>query len=252
VPPIFVDRERERHEKDIRNSVRDFADFKDSTRRDDEELEKLELLNRINVLEKSGYPPCKRMTSITPLDEVRYELYRITREVNKEKSVKWLSETLVTGVRGLEMANTKYNPFGLKLGGFSRNVLLNLDEYKPALLALHTRWGSQSSSTHPLLQLLMTLVGSALFHHVSVVAAEESNTSKPLSKAGKVITSLAGGPGGGSGGGLKKGGLAGLANPLSMMGSFFGGGGNGATTAVPQKMESPPSSVESSDNENDD
>jgi hypothetical protein len=231
VPPVYVDPERETHERDIRDTVKDYSKFRETTKRDDENMEKLELLHRVEQLERDGYPPSKMMSESTPLDEIRYELYRITREVNREKSVKWLSQTLVTGTRLLEMANAKFDPFGIRLEGFSRNVMVNIDDYKPTLMAIHNQYGTRTSTSSPILQLLMTLIGSLLFHHVTVVSTEEKS-ERPLSKAGQVISSLAGNNPSGP-----KTGLSSVMNPFTMMAA--------ASSMSSSKMKGPPSEKDS-------
>lgn len=246
VPVIYVDRDREAHERSIKHAVNDFAKFREENARDDEDLEKQELLYRIQQLQRDGYQPSKQMDMDSTIDEVRYELYRLTRDLNKDKSLKWYANSLITGSRMLEMANSKFDPFGLKLNGFSRNVTLNIDDFTPSLAAIHAQYSGRSTTTNPIVQLVMTLIGTLLFHHVSVVAQEESQREKPLSATGKVISQLAG-AGGNSGIQIKKQGIS-KANPFSMLSGIFGS--KPATETAPparQTMHGPPNSEPSDD-----
>ena len=144
------------------------------------------------------------------------------------------------------MANSKFDPFGLKLNGFSRNVTLNIDDFQGSLLGIHQQFGGRSSSTNPIVQLLLTLIGTLLFHHVSVCASEESQRDKPLSDTGKVISKLAG-AGATSGIKVQKSSVPAKSNPFSLLSGIFGGAGGTkpvtATDTAPAvaRMRGPPS-----------
>lgn len=182
------------HERDIKNSINNFTKFKDesSAFHADENSEKLELMSRIQQFQSEGITCLKKVTAFSNLDELRYELYRMSREFERNRSVNWMQQSLVTSIRMMEMANRRFDPFGLKLDGFSRTVAMNLDDYKPSLLGIHSRYGStRVQSGNPVIQLLFTLAGSLLFHHVSQISKEEEG-DRPLTSVGKVISSLAG------------------------------------------------------------
>lgn len=173
--------------------VDDFDTFKQTYYHQDENLEKMEILNKMAQIEREGGRPNKKYTAINTIDELRYELYRLTREQTREKSVQWMQQSLVTGVRMLEMANKKFDPIGLKLQGFSRTVLLEMDNYRPSLLAIYSKYSNTRASTsNPVIQLLLTLLGSLLFHHISVVSQKEAEANSRMTSAGKVLQSLAG------------------------------------------------------------
>jgi len=192
-PPKDV--HKDHHERDIKDSVNNFTKFKDefNAYHVDEHSEKLELLSRIQQFQNEGITSIKKVTAFSPLDELRYELYRMSREFERNRSVTWMQQSLVTSIRMMEMANRRFDPFGLRLDGFSRTVSMNLDDYKPALLGIHSRYGStRVQSGNPVIQLLFTLAGSLLFHHVSQISKEETEADRPLTSVGKVISSLAG------------------------------------------------------------
>lgn len=194
-PKAPIDHHKAAFDNDIRESANNFTKFKNESNAYavSEHDEKLELLARIQQFQNEGIPCLKKVTAYSPLDELRYTLYQMSREYDRNKSVSWFSQSLVTGIRMLEFANKRFDPFGIRLEGFSRNVALNLDDYKPALLGIHARYGStRMQSSNPIFQLLFTLAGALLFHHVSVIAKEEEQAERPLTSVGKVITSLAG------------------------------------------------------------
>lgn len=230
IPPLYSDRQREQHERDIRSAVQDFGQFRAQNLRDDEQLEKQELLYRIQQLNRDGYTCSKPMNEHAEIDEVRYELYRMSRELNRDKTLKWYSQSLITACRMLEMANKKFDPFSLRLDGFSRAVTLNIDDYQPSLLSIHNQYGGRTASTNPVVQLFMTLIGSLMFHHVSVVTSEEAQREKPLSSTGKVISSLAGANA--NAGAVRGTSSNASSNPFSMLTGIFGAKPKATTAAV--------------------
>jgi hypothetical protein len=117
----------------------------------------------------------------------------MTREQSREKAIESMEKGLVTGVRMLEMANKKFDPIGVQLQGFSRTVLLEMDNYRPSLLAIYSKYGnSRASTSNPVIQILFTLLSSLLFHHVSVVSQKEAEANSKMTNTGKILQSLAG------------------------------------------------------------
>jgi hypothetical protein len=171
----------------------DFDTFKQANYHQDENLEKMGLLNKIAQIEKDGGRSSNKLTAFNTIDELRYELYRMTREQSREKAIESMEKGLVTGVRMLEMANKKFDPIGVQLQGFSRTVLLEMDNYRPSLLAIYSKYGnSRASTSNPVIQILFTLLSSLLFHHVSVVSQKEAEANSKMTNTGKILQSLAG------------------------------------------------------------
>jgi hypothetical protein len=186
--------DRHRHERDIRRNVHEYSKFKREVHLEDEQAEKLELLNRIQQLKTDNIMPYKHFTQMHDLDELRYEVFRMQREFEKAKSIQWMQQGLITGIRMIEMANAKWNFFGLELEGFSRVIASDIDTYKPSLLGIHARYGSSKSHVaNPVVQLVLTLLGSLLFNHISMVQQKEAmGKANRVRNADKVIRSLAG------------------------------------------------------------
>ncbi|KAG5185073.1 hypothetical protein JKP88DRAFT_255176 [Tribonema minus] len=186
-----ADPARAAHEDDIKASMAGFTEFRGTTQRETEEQERIELLYRMRQLEKDGFPPSQRVVPATNLDEIRYELYRQTREANKVRGLKWLRQLLVTAARFLEIANHKVNPFELNLKGFSRSVALSVADYDQPLLAVHNHYSGRGTTMHPMLQLGLTLGGSVIFHHVTN-SNGEGRTSAPPSNPMRAAAQQAG------------------------------------------------------------
>ncbi|KAG5183069.1 hypothetical protein JKP88DRAFT_273040 [Tribonema minus] len=224
-PYRHVDPARAHHEQEIRRSMADYEAFRGTTQRETEEQERIELLYRMRQLEKEGFPPSRRVLPTTTLDEVRYELYRQTREANRERGLKWLRQLLVTAARFLEFANLKFNPFELNLRGFSRSVALSVADYDQPLLSLHNHYSGRGASMHPVAQIGLTLGGAMIFHHATNTP---DDVAAPPRRTGAAMRGMA---------------QQSSSNPLEAMGAAAAASG-GRTTRRP--MTGPPSDTDGS------
>lgn len=208
-------RGQQMYEEEIQQSVNDFTHFRKDNQRETEAIEKVELLSRMNQLEREGFPPIKRMTTSTPLDEIRYELYRQLRDSDREKGLKSMRGYLVTGASLIEMFNTTFNPFDLRLDGFSTSIMMQAqnNEFDSTLAELHHKYSGRGSGMAPELRLAMSLAFAVIVHHTSTAATQ----SKTMGSGAASMNNVAGG-GAKQSGGMFGGGLS----PFSLLASLFG------------------------------
>jgi len=147
-----------------------------STRQRREEIlqEKIEMLSRISKMSKRGFAATKKWGIRDDIDEIRFECYRMTRESNSKRAVKNMQHGLITMATILEFANNVFNPFNLRLQGFSRSMMLTVSDYDDSLEAIHHKWSGRTS-IGPELTVLFTFATSVVFHH----AGNISNSSAP-------------------------------------------------------------------------
>ena len=126
--------------------------------------EKVEMLTRIANLAKNGFAATKEWSVRDDIDEVRYECYRMQRESNSKKSIKIMRRVLVTITTLVETGNAYFNPFNLRLEGFSESMMLNLDYYDDCYEQIHHKYSGRSS-VGPEMQILFTFMSAAIFHH---------------------------------------------------------------------------------------
>jgi hypothetical protein len=67
----------------------------------------------------------------------------------------------VTFFTGLEVANTKYNPFDLDMRGFSESIFERIERYDGVFERLVRKWSKRASSMSPEMMLVMMFVGNA-------------------------------------------------------------------------------------------
>ena len=83
-------------------------------------------LNKQDV--KSGYKTSKKLSLVSNLEDIKYEYDRIKKERDVEKSIRFSRKALMACVSGVEFLNGKFDPFDVKLDGWSENIMENINE----------------------------------------------------------------------------------------------------------------------------
>jgi hypothetical protein len=128
--------------------------------------EKLSYLRKLEALEKKGIALTKKYTMESSLAEMKGEYEMIKADKEKQNSVKFQQKILLACVSGLEFLNNKFDPFDLKLDGWSEAVNENVDEYDDVFGELHEKYGGKTKMA-PELKLLFMLGGSAAMLHMT-------------------------------------------------------------------------------------
>jgi Family of unknown function (DUF5767) len=133
--------------------------------REDLISEKTTLLFKLDRLEKMGETVSKRYTLSDDIYELRTEVARLEKNRNLQKSIKFQRSLLVSFSSGLEFMNTRYDPIGANLEGWSETVHDKIDEYDDVFAELAEKY-STSSTMPPELKLVMLIVSSAFMCHL--------------------------------------------------------------------------------------
>tara|TARA_B110000495_G_scaffold200440_1_gene215701 strand:- start:793 stop:2178 length:1386 start_codon:yes stop_codon:yes gene_type:complete len=128
--------------------------------------EKLKILRKLEDLEKRGIQLTKKYSMDSSLAEMKGEYEMIKNEKEKKNSVKFQGKMLMACVSGLEFLNGRFDPFDLKLDGWSEAVNENIDEYDDVFGELHEKYGGKAKMS-PEIKLLFMLGGSAAMLHMT-------------------------------------------------------------------------------------
>lgn len=128
--------------------------------------EKFSYLRKLEALEKKGITLSKKYSMESDLDEMKGEFEMIKSEREKDNSKKFQAKMLMAFVSGIEFLNGKFDPFDLKLDGWSEAVNENMDEYDEVFGELHEKYGGKTKVA-PELKLLFMLGGSGLMLHMT-------------------------------------------------------------------------------------
>lgn len=131
-----------------------------------EKKEKIELLNKLQRLEQKGFPVSKRYSMDNTLDEMKQEYGRLVDARNLEASLRFQRQALMSVVTGLEWANGRFDPFDLKLEGWSEAVHENVEDFDDIFEELYDKYKDRGKMP-PEARLLMSLAGSGFMCHVS-------------------------------------------------------------------------------------
>ena len=128
--------------------------------------EKFKYLRKLEALEKKGVELSKKYSMESSLQEMMGEYETIMDEKSKQNSVKFQGNMLMAVINGMEFLNSKFDPFDVKLDGWSEQIQENITDYDDIFGELHEKYKSKASMA-PELKLLFQLGGSAMMVHMT-------------------------------------------------------------------------------------
>ena len=136
--------------------------------------EKKEILYQLKRLEDKGYKIPNSYNMSSDLQEMKQEYDRIVRDKDIDSSVRFQRKMLMAFVTGTEYLNTRYDPFSIKLEGWSEQVHENIVDYDDIFEELHEKYKSKGKKMPPELRLFISLTGSAFMFHLTSRMFKES------------------------------------------------------------------------------
>lgn len=133
-------------------------------------MEKRKLLFRLRRCEKKYKIKLSKPFSMSStLEELRQELDMVQKEVRLEQSIKMARNGLIFVVGGMEMLNTKFDPFDMMLDGWSEQVNEEIDDYDEVFEELYDKY-YESVQVAPEFRLMMMIAGSAFNYHLKMAS----------------------------------------------------------------------------------
>jgi hypothetical protein len=128
--------------------------------------EKFKFLRKLEGLEKKGVELSKKYSMESSLQEMMGEYETIMEEKGKQNSVKFQGNMLMACINGIEFLNGRFDPFDIKLDGWSEQINENINDYDEIFGELHEKYKSKATMA-PELKLLFQLGGSAMMVHMT-------------------------------------------------------------------------------------
>lgn len=128
--------------------------------------EKFTYLQKLENLEKKGVKLTKKYDMESNLLEMKGEYETVMAEKERQNAVKFQGKMLMACITGVEFLNNKFDPFDVKLDGWSEQINENIDDYDEIFAELHEKYQSKASMA-PELKLMFQLGGSALMVHMT-------------------------------------------------------------------------------------
>jgi len=150
---------------------------------EDKQKLKQDLLVKIQCLQSKGFEFAKKYTMTSNYEEMLLDYERVKKFIDTQASIKFSRRCLMACVTGLEFVNKKFDPFNVKLEGWSENVMESIDDYDNIFEKLHEKYASKAEIA-PELELLLTLGGSAFMFHLtnSLLKSPVMNMNVPMAQ----------------------------------------------------------------------
>ena len=100
------------------------------------------------------------------LDEVKTEYFRLVDARQLETSIKFQRQMLMGAITGMEWLNGRFDPFDVKLDGWSENVHENVEDFDEIFEELYDKYKDRGKMS-PEMRLIMAVGGSGFMCHVS-------------------------------------------------------------------------------------
>lgn len=195
--------------------------------------EKFEILCNLERLEARGVKVSKSFNMDSDFDEMKTEYDRIKRKLDVDKSVRFQRKMLVAFVTAIEFLNSKFDPAGVRLDGWSESIHENVNDYDDIFEELHEKYKSKASMA-PELRLILMLGGSGFMFHLTQTLFKTSlpGVGDIMKQNPDLMNQFAKAAAGSMGGEN-----AGLGN---LMSDLMGGGGGSQREPSRAEMRGPP------------
>ena len=131
-----------------------------------EKKEKSDYLNKLQRLEQKGFPVSRKFTMDNSLEDIKTEYFRLVDARQLETSLKFQRQMMMGAITGIEWLNGRFDPFDLKLDGWSENVHENIEDFDEIFEELYDKYKDRGKMS-PEMRLIMAVGGSGFMCHVS-------------------------------------------------------------------------------------
>ena len=128
--------------------------------------EKIDLIYKFKKLESQGIRTTMNYNMNSNLEDMRNEYLKLKKQREVDNSVKFQRKVMMAAITGLEYLNNKFDPFDVKLDGWSESINENIYDYDEVFEELSEKYGGESEMS-PEIKLVMMLGGSAFMFHLT-------------------------------------------------------------------------------------
>lgn len=130
------------------------------------ESKKQDYLLKLHDLESKGFKLTKHFSMKSDLEDMELEYNRHKRMAEQDAAIKFSRKMLMACVTGLEYLNGRFDPFNIKLNGWSESVMENIGDYDTIFTRLAEKYAGKAEMA-PELELMLSLAGSAFMFHLT-------------------------------------------------------------------------------------
>jgi hypothetical protein len=128
--------------------------------------EKIDLIYKFKRLENQGVRTTMNYNMNSQLDDMRNEYIKLKKQRETENSIKFQRKMLMACITGVEFLNGKFDPFNVKLDGWSESMNEGINDYDEIFEELHEKYGGRADMA-PEIKLMLMVGGSAFMFHLT-------------------------------------------------------------------------------------
>ena len=198
--------------------------------------EKIDLIYKFKRLENQGVRTTMNYNMNSSLDDMRNEYVKLKKQREAENSIKFQRKMLMACITGVEFLNGKFDPFAIKLDGWSESMNEGINDYDEIFEELHEKYGGRADVA-PEIKLMLMVGGSAFMFHLTNtmfktslpgmddILKQNPELMQQFAKAAVNTPKSQPDEGGMPTGGMPMGGMPGMGGLMSgLMGGMMGGG----------------------------
>lgn len=133
-------------------------------------LKRLDMLRKLGELAQYKVKLSQNYNMNSDYFTMKYEYQLHTNIRAKQNYINWTSSLMLNCIYGIEILNDKYNPWELKLTGWSEQINADISNYYDVFGEIYEKYNKPGKSMSPELKLALMLGGSALKFHLNKVA----------------------------------------------------------------------------------
>jgi len=137
-----------------------------------QKFKKMEKYAELLSIKRTGITLTKDYTLNSDYEEMCFEVEYWNNYQSKKDGVDLGKNFMVNAVTALEFMNESYDPFGLKLKGWSEQMELNKESYSSVFGELYDKYKSSGKKMEPEIKLILMVSASAASFHASKKMAE--------------------------------------------------------------------------------
>ena len=157
---------------------------------DDDKIRKIELLRIFTELKKQGFVISQEYSMSSSLNTMEQEYEILKSSKMKKQALKLSQGFLINAIQTLEFLNTRFDPLGVDLVGFSEVVSLGIDDYNEVLDELYEKYKQYGRKVEPEIKLMLMIGGSAASFHASKVLLKNVPGMENLQRNPKFVNKM--------------------------------------------------------------
>ena len=128
--------------------------------------EKIDLIYKFKRLENQGVRTTMNYNMNSGLDDMRNEYIKLKKQRETENSIKFQRKMMMACITGVEFLNGKFDPFDIKLDGWSESMNEGINDYDEIFEELNEKYGGRADVA-PEIKLMLMVGGSAFMFHLT-------------------------------------------------------------------------------------